>query len=283
MYAVTFTRFEKPSWFSLRPTVRATHDNQLFFVNTDNAFVHLHCSTQSIMKKVLSFHLVLTLHLHPYRIGRVKRKKVELYKTFYLRCCAFCLRNMDERFHHSFTCVVTGPANCGKTEFVAKFIQHVKQMMTPTPQRIVWCYGERQRLTVPICHWSQNVVSMIKYTTDPTISALEFITEGKTFYVIFIFSSIFVFYPSYIFELLQHLGMSCFDLIHKHPHRCTTDDGAKLYVYVTMYAAIRCKGKSGRATQLNPALSTAASLQVRNYSTEKRSIWTVKSRAVGGL
>jgi len=113
---------------------------------------------------------------------------------------------------------------------------------------------------------------MIKYTTDPTISALEFITEGKTFYVIFIFSSIFVFYPSYIFELLQHLGMSCFDLIHKHPHRCTTDDGAKLYVYVTMYAAIRCKGKSGRATQLNPALSTAASLQVRNYSTEKRSI-----------
>jgi len=28
------------------------------------------------MKKVLSFHLVLTLHVDPYRIGRVKRKKL---------------------------------------------------------------------------------------------------------------------------------------------------------------------------------------------------------------
>jgi len=35
--------------------------------------------------------------------------------------------------------------SCGKTEFVAKFIQHVKQMMTPAPQRIVWCYGKWQR------------------------------------------------------------------------------------------------------------------------------------------
>jgi len=89
------------------------------------------------MKKVLSFHLVLTLHLHKYRIDRVKRKKVELYKTVDLCWRVFCLRNMDERFHHPFTCVVTGPTNCGKTEFVAKFIQHVKRMMTPTPQRIV--------------------------------------------------------------------------------------------------------------------------------------------------
>jgi len=78
------------------------------------------------MKNVLSFHLVLALHLHQYRIGRVKRKKVELYKTFYLRWRAFCLRNMDERFHHLFTCVVTGPTNWGKTKFVAKFVQHMK-------------------------------------------------------------------------------------------------------------------------------------------------------------
>jgi len=64
----------------------------------------------------------------------VKRKKVELYKTVDLRWRAFCLTNMDERFHHLFTCVVAGPTSCGKNEFVAKFIQHVKQMMTPTPQ-----------------------------------------------------------------------------------------------------------------------------------------------------
>ena len=51
---------------------------------------------------------------------------------------------MDERFHHPFTCVVAGPTSCGKTEFVAKFIEHVKQMMTPSPQRIVCSYGEWQ-------------------------------------------------------------------------------------------------------------------------------------------
>jgi len=32
------------------------------------------------MKKVLSFHLVLTLHLHKYRIDRVKRKKSNCIK-----------------------------------------------------------------------------------------------------------------------------------------------------------------------------------------------------------
>jgi len=37
------------------------------------------------MKKVLSFHLILTLHLHKYQVGRVKRKKFELYKTVDLR------------------------------------------------------------------------------------------------------------------------------------------------------------------------------------------------------
>jgi len=52
---------------------------------------------------------------------------------------------MDERFHHPFTSVVAGPTSCGKTELVAKFIQHMKQMITPSPQRIVWCYAEWQR------------------------------------------------------------------------------------------------------------------------------------------
>jgi len=79
-----------------------------------------------------------------------------------------------------------------------------------------------------------------------------------------------------------------FYLINKHPHRCrrltfagrsfitrdvTTDDGATLHVYVTVYAAIHCKGKSGRVPRLNPsALLIAVSSRVRNYATEKRSI-----------
>ena len=163
MYDVDITPFENHSWFSIRPAQQATHDNPLCFVKTGNSFTHLRCSSQSVMKKVLSFHLVLMLHLHKYRIGRVKRKKVELYKTVDLHWRAFCLKKMDQRFHHTFTCVVAGPTSCGKNEFVAKFIQHVKQLMTPTPQRIVWCYVEQQRHTVPTCHWLQNGVSIIRY------------------------------------------------------------------------------------------------------------------------
>jgi len=126
MYAVDFMRFEKHSWFSLRPAVRATHDNQLCFVKTSNAFVHLHCSTQSIMKKVLSFHLVLTLHLHQYRIGRVKRKKsrIEQNPLSALGCVLF------KKYGRAFSSPVhvrrDSPVNCVKTEFVAIFIQHVK-------------------------------------------------------------------------------------------------------------------------------------------------------------
>ena len=73
-----------------------------------------------------------------------KRKKSFCNKTFGLRWCAFNLRKIDKCFRHPFTWVVAGPTSCEKTEFMAKFIQHVKQMMTPVSQRIVWCYREWQ-------------------------------------------------------------------------------------------------------------------------------------------
>jgi len=38
MYAVYFAPFEKTSRFSLRPAEQATHDNQLCFAKTGNAF-----------------------------------------------------------------------------------------------------------------------------------------------------------------------------------------------------------------------------------------------------
>ena len=100
---------------------QATNYNPLCFEKTGNAFAHLRCSTQSIMKNSAVFSPCSSLHFHKYRIGRVKRKKVELYKTVDLRWRTFCLRNMDECFHHPFTCVVAGPTSCGKTEFMAKF------------------------------------------------------------------------------------------------------------------------------------------------------------------
>jgi len=38
MYAADFTSCEKNSWLSSRPAEKATHDNQLCFAKTGNAF-----------------------------------------------------------------------------------------------------------------------------------------------------------------------------------------------------------------------------------------------------
>ena len=45
---------------------------------------------------------------------------------------------------HPFTCLIAGPTGSGKTTFVKRFIKHIRQMMTPIPDRILWCYGEYQ-------------------------------------------------------------------------------------------------------------------------------------------
>jgi len=155
---VDITPFENHSWFSLRPAQQATNDNPLCFEKTGNAFAHLRCSTQSIMKNSAVFSPCSSLHFHKYRIGRVKRKKVELYKTVDLRWRTFCLRNMDECFHHPFTCVVAGPASCGKTEFVAKFILQYMQFFCDFFVHFIICL----KRGIPFRHSWSGVVTKEK-------------------------------------------------------------------------------------------------------------------------
>ena len=52
------------------------------------------------------------------------------YRSFFL--------TTDVRFAHPFTCVVSGPTVSGKTEFVAKLIEYISDMMVPVPEKIVW-------------------------------------------------------------------------------------------------------------------------------------------------
>ena len=51
---------------------------------------------------------------------------------------------MDPRWRHPFTAVVAGPTGSGKTHFVTRFLRNLPNVMTPTPDHIVWCYGEWQ-------------------------------------------------------------------------------------------------------------------------------------------
>lgn len=51
---------------------------------------------------------------------------------------------MDPRWKHPFTALIAGPTGSGKTVFVRKFLTHLPNMVVPTPEEIIWCYGEWQ-------------------------------------------------------------------------------------------------------------------------------------------
>ena len=43
-----------------------------------------------------------------------------------------------------FTCVISGPTGSGKTVFVQRLIEQAKTIITPPPDRILYCYGSYQ-------------------------------------------------------------------------------------------------------------------------------------------
>jgi hypothetical protein len=47
---------------------------------------------------------------------------------------------------HPFTSMIAGSTGSGKSMFVRRFVHNIKHMMTPKPDRILWCYGEYQTL-----------------------------------------------------------------------------------------------------------------------------------------
>jgi len=50
--------------------------------------------------------------------------------------------------HHTwlapFTCVISGPTGSGKSVFVQRLLKHVKTVVNPPPERILYCYGVYQ-------------------------------------------------------------------------------------------------------------------------------------------
>lgn len=45
---------------------------------------------------------------------------------------------------HPFTCLVSGPTGCGKTNFTLRLIKHSSVIIDPAPEKILWCYGVYQ-------------------------------------------------------------------------------------------------------------------------------------------
>jgi hypothetical protein len=53
---------------------------------------------------------------------------------------------MDVWWKHPFTAVVAGPSSCGKTVFTFKFISEAQSLITPPPEKIIYCYGVYQEI-----------------------------------------------------------------------------------------------------------------------------------------
>ena len=51
---------------------------------------------------------------------------------------------MDPRWKHPFTSIIAGPTGCGKTQFVLTFLQHIDELVTPTPSKVVYSFAEWQ-------------------------------------------------------------------------------------------------------------------------------------------
>jgi hypothetical protein len=61
---------------------------------------------------------------------------------------------MDPAWKHPFTAIISGPTASGKTIFTMQFISEASNMITPPPEKIMYCYGEYQ----PIFNGYPNVI-----------------------------------------------------------------------------------------------------------------------------
>ena len=83
---------------------------------------------------------------------------------------------MDPRFQHSFTMTLSGPTGSGKTEWVKRFIRNIVSVMSPVPDKIVWCYGEWQE-------GYQDIQSLVSFTEGiPNIESWD--TKTKRLMII---------------------------------------------------------------------------------------------------
>jgi hypothetical protein len=78
-------------------------------------------------------------------------------------------------FKHPFTCLVTGPTQCGKTHFTTRIVENIEKMVTPIPKRIIWCKGEDQVLQLPETVEVRDGLEVIEEIdgSEPTLLILD--------------------------------------------------------------------------------------------------------------
>ena len=77
---------------------------------------------------------------------------------------------------HPFTAIVAGPTSCGKTRFVFRLIENISQMIDPSPNKIVYCYGEYQQLfcRYPRVDFHQGLPDLTDFDgSEPTLLIID--------------------------------------------------------------------------------------------------------------
>ena len=82
----------------------------------------------------------------------------------------------DPTWEHPFTCIVSGPTGCGKTEWVKRFIHHLQDLVRPSPTQVVWSYAEWQ----PAYHSLPDSVTLVQglpdipmYSKEPQLVVID--------------------------------------------------------------------------------------------------------------
>ena len=53
---------------------------------------------------------------------------------------------MDSRLAHPLTCIVSGSTGSGKSVSTLKLIEHAQEIISPPPERILFCYDDYQKI-----------------------------------------------------------------------------------------------------------------------------------------
>jgi hypothetical protein len=84
-------------------------------------------------------------------------------------------KTYDPSWKHPFTSCLAGPTGSGKTAFVLCMIQNMKEMISPVPEKVIYCYGEFQPVfgKFPYIRFHEGLPDSSMFDGKPTLLVLD--------------------------------------------------------------------------------------------------------------
>ena len=86
---------------------------------------------------------------------------------------------MDVRMKHPFTCIVSGATGCGKSVFVFRMLDNIREMISPIPQKVIYCYGEylKQLERYPQIDFDEGLPLLQLFDGTPSLVVIDDLME----------------------------------------------------------------------------------------------------------